>query len=182
MCVCGSVCVCVCVRVALCVCVCVCVCHLLGVPDLGSVRVHHQQLLVPLTGGEADLLHPAAVRWDPPEGINTMKRKRKMSPPPVDSNLCRWFGVRGSHLDKRALRSQKLRLPSTSPSTRVSPFQAMQAMLPMLPCGGQEEDQRPHIRDLRDPQGPQGPSGSSLQFLHHETSADCFVIRGPPSP
>lgn len=38
------------------------------------------------------------------------------------------------YLDKRAFRSQKLRLPSTSPSTRVSPFQAMQAMLPMLPC------------------------------------------------
>lgn len=42
------------------------------------------------------------------------------------------------YLDKRALRSQKLRLPSTSPSTKVSPFQAMQAMLPMLPCNRED--------------------------------------------
>lgn len=38
------------------------------------------------------------------------------------------------YLDIRALRSQKLRFPSTSPSTKVSPFQAMHAMLPILPC------------------------------------------------
>lgn len=43
-----------------------------------------------------------------------------------------------SYLDKRAFRSQKFRFPSTSPSTSVSPFHAMQAMLPMLPCNTQQ--------------------------------------------
>lgn len=37
------------------------------------------------------------------------------------------------YLERRAFRSQKLRFPSTSPRTRVSPFHAIQAMLPILP-------------------------------------------------
>lgn len=41
--------------------------HLFGVPDLGSICVHDQQLLVAFPRSEADLLHPAAMRWYPPE-------------------------------------------------------------------------------------------------------------------
>ena len=38
-----------------------------------------------------------------------------------------------SYLDTLAFKSQKFKFPSTSPRTRVSPFQAMHVMLPILP-------------------------------------------------
>lgn len=38
-----------------------------------------------------------------------------------------------SYLDTLAFKSQKFKFPSTSPRTRISPFQAMHVMLPMLP-------------------------------------------------
>lgn len=44
--------------------------YLFSVPDLCSVCVHDQQLLVTLPGGEANLLHPTTMCWYPPKNVN----------------------------------------------------------------------------------------------------------------
>lgn len=46
--------------------------YLFGVPDLCSVCVHDQQLLVAFPRCEANLLHPATMCWYSPENINSV--------------------------------------------------------------------------------------------------------------
>lgn len=46
--------------------------HLFGVPDLGSIRVHDQQLLVAFARGKPNLLHPATMCWYSPEIISSI--------------------------------------------------------------------------------------------------------------
>lgn len=46
--------------------------HLFGVPDLCSICVHNQQLLVAFARGKANLFHPATMCWYSPENISGM--------------------------------------------------------------------------------------------------------------
>lgn len=49
--------------------------HLFGVPDLRSICVHDQQLLVALSWGKANFLHPATMCWYTPKIIDSEELK-----------------------------------------------------------------------------------------------------------
>lgn len=121
--------------------------YIFGIPDLGAICIHDQKLLVAFAWGKTNLLYPTTMCWDSPENIHFLLHFTSVQ---QFQYLINWFNhhhqtmalMLKCYLDKRALRSQKLRLPSISPRTRVSPFQAMQVMLPILPCNIKEDKLR----------------------------------------